>query len=29
MMESEIDHILYAAYKLSPIEIDLIEKQVQ
>lgn len=29
MMESEIDHILYAAYKLSPTEIDLVEKQAQ
>lgn len=29
MMESEIDHILYAAYKLSPTEIDLVENQAQ
>ena len=29
MIESEIDHILYVAYKLSPKEIDLIEKQAQ
>ena len=29
MIESEIDHILYVAYKLSPKEIDLVEKQAQ
>lgn len=29
VMESEIDHILYVAYKLSPKEIDLVEKQAQ
>lgn len=29
MMASEIDHILYAAYKLSPIEIDTVEKQAK
>lgn len=29
MMESEIDHILYAAYKLSPTEIDLVENQAR
>lgn len=29
MMESEIDRILYVAYKLSPTEIDLVEKQAQ
>lgn len=29
MMESEIDHILYAAYKLSPTEIDLVEEQAK
>lgn len=28
-MESEIDHILYAAYKLSPTEIDLVEEQAK
>lgn len=29
MMESEIDQILYAAYKLSPTEIDLVEEQAK
>jgi len=29
MMESEIDQILYVAYKLSPTEIDLVEEQAK
>ena len=29
MLESEIDHILYTAYKLSPVEIDIVENQAQ
>ena len=29
VLESEIDRIFYEAYKLTPTEIDLVEKQAQ